>query len=104
MSTPPNPLPRFLPTLTEVVRPSALVESTAPVEPTEDALVASVMHRIEALMAQRFAQEWDLRVENALSAHLNVLQDQLRLEFYAAARQMVSEEMALYQAFYKPKS
>lgn len=104
MSTPPHPLPRFIPTLTEVVRPPGAVVAPSPAAPTEEAILACVMHRMEALMAERFAQEWGFLGDSALSVHLKALQDQLRQELQAAARQMVSEEITRHAELYKFKS
>lgn len=104
MSTPPHPLPRFIPTLTEVVRPPCAHIAPSPAAPTEEAIVASVMHQIDALMAERFNQAWGFLGDSALSVHLKAVQDQLRQELQAAAKQMISEEIAKLDELYKRKS
>ena len=53
MNTPPRHLPRFLPTLTEVVRPSELsVESKAP-KPDAEALTQTLLAQVNGLVQTR---------------------------------------------------
>lgn len=103
MSSSSRPIPRFLPTLTEVVRPAELEAPSVPDTSAHDALLATVMHRIEARLAERLAQEWDLQTDNALTRHLNALHDQLRSELEAEARQYVSEALSQWGVFHKDK-
>lgn len=101
MTSSSRPIPRFLPTLTEVVRPAELEVPSAPDTSVHDALLATVMHRIEARLAERLAQEWDFQTDNALTRHLNSLHDQLRLELQRDARQYVSEALGQLETFHK---
>lgn len=91
MSASPRNLPRFVPTLTEVVHPSSLPRTSAP--PTSDAeeMVQSVMLRLESVLAGRLREEADAMVLTMVTERLSTLHLRLRQEMERIVRQIVSE-------------
>ncbi len=94
MSTTSRDLPRFLPTLTEVVQPSSLARGAPdPVMPNPEELVKSVLQRVDSLIENRLRQEVSTMVSLLMSEQLQTLNARLRQELEAVVRQAVSEAM-----------
>lgn len=98
MTTPPKNLPRFLPTLTEVVRPVATGTETTPSSqtaaspmPTAEALVERVMQRLTPTLETRLRAVVTALVQEQVSA----LEPYLWQEVDQALRQQVAEAVAL---------
>ncbi|MFC5523033.1 hypothetical protein [Polaromonas jejuensis] len=100
MSRPPFP-PRFVPTLTEVVRPAPPPSSSAPVLGKTEA-PAALPAELEEQMVQRVLQRIDLVLERRLReavgelilAHTQTLAPRLREEIELVVRQSVSQAFA----------
>ncbi|AEG93036.1 hypothetical protein [Ramlibacter tataouinensis] len=84
------PSPRFVPTLTEVVKPAGEAAPPVPAGVAEEQLVHRVMQRVE--------QELDKRLREAIATvvieHTRTLGPLLRQEVEAAVRQAVSQALA----------
>ena len=95
MSTSPKKLPRFLPTLTEVVDPSSLNMTSAPAAaPDFEDLVRSVLERVDAALERRLLEETELLVRLQLAQQLPSLRASLHQEVDSLVRQSVAETMA----------
>jgi BMFP domain-containing protein YqiC len=91
MATTPRHLPRFLPTLTEVVKPTDSARSSAQATPDLEEISRAIMQRIEPLVEQRLREEVDAMVRAAVTAQVQTLRLRLREELEAAVRQAVTE-------------
>ena len=91
MSTPPRPLPRFLPTLTEVVRPSELpVEGRAP-QPDFEALTQILLIQVEALVQTRVHQELDKLIRAVVAEQADALINRLQVDLHHEIKKMVAD-------------
>lgn len=93
MSTPPRNLPRFLPTLTEIVHLPAVERTTTPVTPDLEATVSFVMQRVDSVIERRLREETDVMLRNIVTEQLQSLGVRLRHELDTVVRQAVSEAM-----------
>ena len=91
MGTTPRHLPRFLPTLTEVVQPSGLASSSVQATPDIEEFSRAIMQRMEPLIEQRLREEVEAMVQTAVTAHMQALRSRLRDELETVVRQAVSE-------------
>ncbi len=73
MSAAPKNLPRFLPTLTEVVQAPALVQPPAAAPPSADQeeIIRRVLQRLDASLELRLRQELESIVREAVAMELN---------------------------------
>lgn len=103
MSTPPRNLPRFLPTLTEVVHPSSLAKTSAPSMPDLDEIVQTVMQRVEGVFERRLSEEIDAMVRRVVTEQRETLRLRLWQELEIEVWQAVSEAMASRSEAHKSK-
>ena len=104
MNTPPRQLPRFLPTLTEVVRPSELTVEKPPSPPDSEALVQAVMARVDALIKVRVQQELENMIRSVIDERSVALCSDLKVDLYAEVREIVSDVVAAQNEENKFKS
>lgn len=71
MSTDPRRLPRFIPTLTEVVDPATLGEGVDRVVTDEQALVEEVMRQLRPVFERRLQQEYEQLVKSLVTEPWN---------------------------------
>lgn len=93
MSTPPRNLPRFLPTLTEVVHPSELVAAQTAATPEFEALRQSVLHSVEGVLENRLLLATSTLVSSTVAAQMQVLRANLRQELEEIVKHAVAEAM-----------
>lgn len=93
MSSPPRNLPRFLPTLTEVVHPSSLVKSTPPETPDLEAIVQSVMHRVDLVLERRLSEEVDALVRTHMEDQMKAVHLRLLNELASVVQQAVTDAL-----------
>ena len=93
MSTTARNLPRFLPTLTEVVPPPGLARTSAAVMPDFEDVVQSVMQRVNLTIERRLLEEADALVRTLVTEQLQTLSPGLRQELEMVVRQAVSDAM-----------
>lgn len=93
MNSPPRNLPRFLPTLTEVVAAPPASLPMAPTAPDLEEIVQSVMQRVDLLIERRLAQEVNAMVHALVAEQLPILHGRLRLELEHVVREAVSDAM-----------
>lgn len=94
MSTAPRNLPRFLPTLTEVVDPRGVAPTAVRATPDLEETVWFVMQRVDLVLEQRLREEADAMLRTMVTAQLQTLAARLRQELETVVRQAVSEGMA----------
>lgn len=104
MNTPLRQMPRFLPTLTEVVRPSELPVEKSPSPSDSEALVQAVMARVDALIKTRVHQELESLVRSVVDERAATLGSELKVELHAEVRELVSEIVAAQNEENKFKS
>lgn len=93
MSTTPKNLPRFLPTLTEVVHPSSLNRATVVAMPDIEDTVRFVMQRVNQVIEHRLREEADAMLRTVVAEQFQTLGVNLRQELEVVVRQAVSEAM-----------
>jgi hypothetical protein len=93
MTMPPRNLPRFLPTLTEVVRPSELAAAQAAATPEFEALSHTVLQSVEGVLENRLLLETSALVSSTVAAQMQVLRANLRQELEVIVKQAVVEAM-----------
>lgn len=94
MSTAPANLPRFLPTLTEVVHLAALDGPATPAMPDIQATIGNVMQRVDLVLERRLSEEVDTMLRVVMTEQLQRLTAGLRQELELVVYQAVSEAMA----------
>lgn len=94
MSTTPRNLPRFLPTLTEIVRPSSLDRTAVPATPDLEETVWFVMQRVDMLIERRLREEADVMLRTVVTEQIQTLSASLRQELEGVVRQAVSEALS----------
>lgn len=95
MSTPPRNLPRFLPTLTEVVQPSGLSGASASAAPDMEEIVQSVMQRVALATERRLREETEAMVRALVNEQVQALSERLRQELESVVRQAVADALRL---------
>ena len=89
--TPPRDLPRFIPTLTEVVDAAGLIRKSVPLAPDSEEIAQAVMQQIQALIERRLSEEIDAMVRALMAEQLPSLRLRLRQELELSVRQAVLE-------------
>lgn len=103
MSTTPRNLPRFLPTLTEVVQPSSLVKASAPASPDLEEIVQSVLQQVDLVLERRLRDEADAMLRTMVMEQLETLRLRLWQELEIVVRQAVSNAMPSRVDLHKSK-
>lgn len=95
MNTIPRNLPRFVPTLTEVVEPSSLIRAAPSTSSDVEEIIQSVMQRVDRVLDRRLREDADAMLRNMMTEQLHTLQLSLRAELALVVQQAVAEAMAL---------
>jgi hypothetical protein len=103
MSTTPRNLPRFLPTLTEVVQPPGLVRTPVPATPDLEETVCFVMQRVDLVIERRISEKADAMLRALVTEQLQTISASLRQELEGVVRHAVSEAMTSRADLHKPK-
>lgn len=103
MNQPPRNLPRFLPTLTEVVDPSILAAPKVPATPDLEDAVWFVMQRVDMLIERRVREETDAMLSTLVAQQLQSLGERLRQELEGVVRLAVADAIALQKEMHKHK-
>lgn len=93
MSSTPRNLPRFLPTLTEVVHPASLGPTPATVGANDEEIIRTVMQQVNDVLENRLREETDAMVHVLVNEHLENLNLRLQQELALAVRQAVVEAL-----------
>lgn len=95
MSTPPRNLPRFLPTLTEIVHPRGLVISTVPAAQDLEEVAKSVMQQVDLVIERHLREETSAMLRILVMEQLKTLNDRLRNDIGLVVRQAVLDAVTL---------
>lgn len=106
MSTTPRNLPRFLPTLTEVVDPSSLHRHAVAAAPAPelDEIVQTVQKQVAVVLERRMAEEIDVLIHTLMTEQLQTMSARLHEELETVVRQVVSEFMRTRADLHQHKS
>lgn len=91
MSTPPRNLPRFLPTLTEVIRPPEAVQENRPSLLDTEQMIHRVLQRVDLALEPMLREAIGPMVVDQITA----MATRLRPEVEAVVRQAVADALAL---------
>ncbi|MBP9906835.1 MAG: hypothetical protein KBF66_14860 [Rhodoferax sp.] len=94
MNTPNQPLPRFIPTLTEVVDPRTLTGLAKPAQAETEAMVKRVKQQIQPIFERRLQEEFDRLVRATVSRHWADVSAKLQDEMEMFTRQAVIDALA----------
>ncbi|MEI8168826.1 MAG: hypothetical protein WCG50_04060 [Rhodoferax sp.] len=94
MTTSPRNLPRFLPTLTEVVQPGAAKKEEVAATPDLENTVWFVMQRVDMVIERRLREETETMLRTVVNDQVQTLTTRLRQELEVVVRQAVSEALA----------
>lgn len=94
MDSPPRQLPRFLPTLTEVVRPSEMSAEAPASQPDPEAFVQTLLAQVDVLVKTRVQEELESLIRSVLVEHTQALVPSLQLKLHEEVRKMVLDTLA----------
>ncbi len=87
-------LPRYVPTLTEIVDPSSLLRTPTPSSPEMAEIAQSVMQRVDQVLDRRLREETDAILRDWMTGQLGTLRMQFREELALVVRDAVAEAIA----------
>lgn len=93
MNTAPRNLPRYLPTLTEIVQKPTLARTTVAATPDLEDAVWFVMQRVDLVIERRLREEIDANLRTVVTEQLQFLSTSLRQELETVVRQAVTEAL-----------
>ncbi len=93
MNTVPRSTPRFVPTLTEVVDPAKLAQSSLHSKTHIDAVVELVQQQIQPYLERRLQEKADRLVRTLLIKHMAEIDDRIRQELDLLVREAVIAEL-----------
>lgn len=93
MNSPTRQLPRFIPTLTEVVDPNSLNSTARQTQPTVDALIERVQQQIQPIFERRLQEEFERVVRTQLARQWNDISTKMQAEMEMFIRQAVIDAL-----------
>lgn len=103
MTTPAKVLPRFIPTLTEVVDPSTLTGLAGASKPDIERMVTQVQQQIQPIFERRLQEEFDRLVRLTVARHWGEVSARLQEEMSMFVRQAVIDAMSAADESKLPK-
>lgn len=94
MSTSNRPLPRFIPTLTEVVDPASLNSTAKQTKPDVEAMIARVQQQVQPIFERRLQEEFDRLVRALVAKQWDDISTKLQGEMDMFLRQAVVDALA----------
>lgn len=101
MNPTPRNLPRYVPTLTEIVDPSSLLMAPTPSSPELEEIAQFVMQRVDQVLDRRLREEGDAMLRHWVTQQLGTLRLHLRDELALVARDAAAEAIAMRDAAHK---
>lgn|SRR5512133_2328066 len=95
MNSTPRNLPRYVPTLTEIVDPSSLLRAPTSPGPELEDIAQVVMQRVDQVLDRRLREHGDAMLRNWATEQLGILRLHLREELALVVRDAVAEAIAL---------
>lgn len=93
MSTDPRQVPRFIPTLTEVVDPATLGDGLDGATTGEQALVEDVMRQLRPVFERRLQQEYEQLVQSLVTEPWNEVNRRLHGEMEQLVAKTVTDHL-----------
>lgn len=93
--TTPKHVPRFIPTLTEIVDPTSLQSGVEHAQPDPQAWVQQIQRALQPLLEQRLQQELEQFQRMVLADHWQAMRLRLQQDLQEMVRQAVAKEVAL---------
>lgn len=94
MNNVPRPLPRFVPTLTEVVDPSTIVGLAVKAAPEVESMIELVRKQVQPIFDRRIQEELDRLVRTVVTRQWTEIGARLHDEMDLFVRQAVIDAMA----------
>ncbi len=104
MNTPPRHSPRFLPTLTEVVRPSELAVEQRPAPLNVEALTQTLLVRVDALLQARVQHEMEKLIRAVAVERADIWVAGIRAQLHQEVKSMVFDAIGTENDLNKPSS
>ncbi len=86
-------LPRFIPTLTEVVDPASLNSTARQTKPDVDALIDRVQQQVQPIFERRLQEEFERMVRHQVSKQWSDISAKLKFEMELFVRQAVIDAL-----------
>jgi hypothetical protein len=93
MNSPSRDLPRFIPTLTEVVDPATLTRLPSKSKPDVEALIDLVRHQVQPIFERRLQEEFDRLVRTMVARQWADMSSRLQDEMDMFVRQAVIDAL-----------
>lgn len=93
MNMPARQPPRFVPTLTEVIEPSAFNQNATHPGVDVEALVATIWQQVQPMLALKLQQESDRWLRATLAQQLQEINARLQGDIESLVRQAVSDAL-----------
>lgn len=93
MNSPTRPLPRFIPTLTEVVDPASLNSTARQTKPEVEALIDQVQHQVQPIFERRLQEEFERLVRSLVARQWDDVRTRLQAEMDMFVRQAVLDAL-----------
>jgi hypothetical protein len=87
-------LPRFIPTLTEVVDPASLNSTARQTKPDVDVLINQVQRQVRPIFERRLQEEFERVVRTQVAKHWTDISAKLQTEMDMFVRQAVIDALA----------
>lgn len=94
MNPTPRNLPRYVPTLTQIVDPSSLQRTPTSSSPELAEITQFVMQRVDQVLDRRLKEEGDAMLRHWVTGQLGTLRMHLREELALVVRAAVAEVIA----------
>ena len=93
MNTPPRNLPRFVPTLTEVVDPATLTSVAIRTKPDVESMIDMVKRQVQPIFERRLQEEIDRLVRTMVARQVSDVSARLQDEMDMFVRQAVIDAL-----------
>ncbi|OQW89422.1 MAG: hypothetical protein BWK72_05760 [Rhodoferax ferrireducens] len=93
MNTPSRQLPRFIPTLTEVVDPASLNSTARQTKPDVEALIGRVQRQVQPIFERRLQEEFERLVRTLVARQWDDVSGKLQAEMDMFVRQAVIDAL-----------
>ena len=93
MTSPTRQLPRFIPTLTEVVDPASLNSTARQSKPDVEILIDQVLSQVQPIFERRLQEEFERLVRAQVARQWSELSAKLQLEMDMFVRQAVLDAL-----------
>jgi len=93
VTTPSRPLPRFIPTLTEVVDPASLNSTARLAKPEVETLIDQVQRQVQPIFERRLQEEFERLVRSLVAKQWDDVRARLQNEMDMMVRQSVLDAL-----------